>query len=130
MTEQTPTPPLAQPLPVEPAPVLVDLTTENADVRLAALVSAYPGLKAEADAAKERLDAAVAGIKSLTTAMATQLVEGQRFEIRGASIRLGLRHQVTRRFNTKRFQKDNPGAYESYRDASGSWVLEPIKGGE
>lgn len=117
------------PLPVEPPPIVVDVTAAEADDRLAVLYGAYPAAKAEADEAAKRLKAITDGIKLELT---TRAPEGTaKLELRGPNgTPLRLAWQVTRRFNTKKFQTAYPAEYEHFREASGSWVLAPIKGGE
>lgn len=129
MTEQTALIPESHPALAEPPPVVVDLSTADPADRLAALYDAYPAAKAEADEAAKRLKAITDGIKLELT---TRAPDGtQKLELRGSGgTPLRLAWQVTRRFNTKRFQKEQAAVYESYREPSGSWVLAPIKAGE
>lgn len=120
MTEQTP---------AEQPPVLVDLAAAAPDDRLAALHAAYPALKAEADAAAERLKAVTDGIKIELTSRAPEGTA--KVELRGPSgPPLALRWQVTNRFDGARFKREQPAVHESYMKASGAWVLAPIKGGD
>lgn len=126
MTEQQ-IPQTEQP-PVLPT-VQVDVTTAGPDDRLAALYAAYPAAKAAADEAAKTLKAITDGIKVELTSRAPEGT--QRLELRGEhGTPLRLAWQVTRRFNTKRFQAEQAAVYESYREPSGSWVLSPIKDGE
>lgn len=119
------------PVAPEPPAVLVDVTTAEPDDRLAVLYAAYPSAKAEADEAAKRLKAITDGIKLELTSRAADLTRTPKFEVRGAGgTPLRLAWQITRRFNTKRFQAEQAAVYESYREESGSWVLAPIKGGE
>lgn len=131
MTEQTPQ---ADPQPVDPAPVVVDLATAGPDDRLAALYNAYPAAKAEADEAGARLKAVTDGIKALTTALSDDLTKTPKFELRGGSgTPLALRWQVSSRFDSKAFCAASPAnaaAYDAFKKPSGTWVLAPIKGGE
>lgn len=125
MTDQT------QPQPVEQPPLVVDVATAGPDDRLAALYGAYPAAKAEADEAAKRLKAITDGIKAELTAKAPDLAQTPKFELRGpGGTPLRLAWQITKRFNTKRFQAEQAAVYEAYREPSGSWVLAPIKGGE
>lgn len=117
------------PEPVEPPPVIVDVTAAAQDDRLAVLYGAYPAAKAEADEAAKRLKAITDGIKLELT---TQAPEGTaKLELRGPQgVPLALRWQVTRRFDSKAFQTAYPAEYDRFRTASGSWVLAPIKSGD
>lgn len=118
-----------EPAPVEPPPLIVDVTSAEPDDRLAVLYGAYPAAKAEADEAVKRLKAITDGIKLELT---TRAPEGTaKLELKGKQgTPLRLAWQVTRRFNTKRFQVEQNAVYESYREESGSWVLAPLKGGD
>lgn len=117
------------PEPVEPPPVLVDVSEAPETDRLVALYRARPQAKADADAAAAVLKAINDGIKVELT---TRTTEGTaKVELRGeGGTPLRLAWQITRRFNSKRFDKDHPGVYDSYKEPSGSWVLAEIKGGE
>ena len=117
------------PAPVEPPPLVVDVTTAEPDDRLAVLYAAYPAAKAEADEAAKRLKAITDGIKLELT---TRAPEGTaKLELRGAQGNpLRLAWQITKRFDTKAFSAAYPAEYERFRTPSGSWVLAPIKGGE
>lgn len=118
-----------QPEPVEPPPVLVDVSEAPENDRLVALYRSYPQAKADADAAAAVLKAVTDGIKVELT---TRAPDGTaKFELKGTGGKpLRLSWQVSRRFNTKRFTAEHPDVYEAYREPSGSWKLEPIKGGE
>lgn len=118
-----------QPEPVEPPPVIVDVSDVDETDRLAALYRAYPQAKADADAAAAVLKAIVDGIKLELT---TQTPAGTaKAELRGAGgTPLRLSWQVTRRFDTRAFAAKYPQVYEDFREPSGSWKLEAIKGGE
>lgn len=108
--------------------VQLDLSALPPDARILALYEAYPSAKAEADAAAARLKDITDGIKFELGAAAPGV---DKIELRapgGTPLRYA--RQITRRFNTKRFQREQPDAYEAYREPSESWVLAPIKGGE
>ena len=128
-TDQQALIPESTPAVAEPPPLVVDVTTAAPDDRLAVLYAAYPEAKAEADEAAKRLRAITDGIKLELT---TRAPEGTaKLELKGqGGTPLRLAWQVTRRFDTRLFQRDQPDVYDSYRKDSGSWVLAPIKGGE
>lgn len=108
-----------------PPPVVVD---PPADTRLATLHAAYADAQAAYNEAKARLDAIKDGIKLELTAAAPEGTA--QFELRGAGTALSLAWQTSRRFDTKRFAREQPGVYDSYRVESGSWVLKSIGGGQ
>lgn len=125
MTDQ----PALIPPPIEPPPLLVDVTTAGPDDRLAVLYAAYPEAKAAKDDAEAKLKAITDGIKLELT---TRAPEGtKKLELKGpGGVPLRLAWQITHRFNSKRFAAEQAAVYESYREPSGAWVLAPIKGGE
>lgn len=119
------------PQPVEQPPLVVNVATAGPDDRLAALYAAYPGAKAKKEAAEAELKAITDGIKAELTAKSPDLAQTPKFELRGpGGTPLALRWQITERFDTSRFKKEQPGVYDSYKKPGGSWVLAPIKGGE
>lgn len=118
-----------QPQTEQQPPLVVDLSTAPAEDRLATLYAAYPEVKAKADAAAAALKAVTDGIKVELTARAPGGTP--RLEVHGSNgTPLALRWQVTNRFDSKRFQREQPAVYDSYKRPSGAWVLAPIKGGE
>lgn len=109
-------------------PLVVDVSQAEGD-RLTALYLAYPDAKAKADAAAAELKAITDGIKVELTNRAPQGTA--KLELRGTGgTPLRLAWQVTNRFDTTRFRKEQPAVYDSYKKPSGSWVLAPIKAGE
>lgn len=115
-----------QPAPDRPAAGAI---TPEPGSRLEQLRDLYPILKAEADNAAEKLKAVVDGIKvELTTAAPG----ASHVYLAGTADApaLGLTYSESKRFDSTRFKRDQPGLYDSYLKASGSWRLAPIKGGE
>jgi hypothetical protein len=116
-----------QQIPSQPA-VQLDLSALPPDARILALYEAYPSAKAEADEAARRLKDITDGIKF---ELGTAAPGVDKIELRGPhGTPLRYARQITRRFNTKRFQREQAEVYESYREPSESWVLAPIKAGE
>lgn len=111
--------------PVEVPPVLVQATPDS---KLAHLHAAYDQAKAAHDEAKARLDAIKDGIKLELTSAAPEGTA--QFELHGPGTPLSLSWQVSRRFDTKRFAREQPAVYDSYRTPQGSWVLKGIGGGQ
>lgn len=111
-------------------PIEVDLDQLPPDARVLSLYEAYPQAKADAEAAKERLDAITNGIKAeLAAAMATTGVE--KIVLRGREgVPLRLARVVQQRFDTKGFASRHPDLYNAFRKPSESWRLEQAKVGE
>lgn len=118
MTEQT-----LPPEPIETPPLVVEAP---ADSKLATLHAAYGDAQAAFNEAKARLDAIKDGIKLELTRSGPEGTAA--FELRGPGAPLSLSWTVSRRFDTKRFAREQPGVYDSYRTVSGSWVLKGIGG--
>ncbi len=113
------------PEPVETPPLVVEAP---ADSKLATLHAAYADAQAAYNEAKARLDAIKDGIKLELTSAGPEGTAA--FELRGPGVPLSLSWTVSRRFDTKRFAREQPGVYDSYRTVSGSWVLKGIGGGQ
>lgn len=105
--------------PVEPAPLTVAAEPES---RLEQLHALYPVLKAQAEDAAQKFKAVTDAIKLELTALSP---EEKRFELTSSAEAppLRLTWSVSRRIDSARLKREQPGIFEAYVKPSGSWTL-------
>lgn len=100
--------------------VLRKNTVEPTDKEIAKLMKEADRLKTQIDKAKAKIDDKEKRLKEIDNAvkkaMISQFRDGDKnVEIAGSAYTWNLRKDVTKSFDQKKFEEDNPGVYEKYK---------------